>query len=38
MPASPESRIIIITMMMSGGFAGMMAINEIMGDQHRMAA
>lgn len=31
-----QSRIIIITMMMSGGLAGMMALNPIMGDQHRM--
>lgn len=31
-----EARIIIITMMMSGALAGMMAINPIMGDQHRM--
>ncbi|MBU4531657.1 MAG: ABC transporter permease [Hoeflea sp.] len=31
-----ESRIIIITMMMSGALAGMMALNPIMGDQHRM--
>ncbi|WP_299869145.1 ABC transporter permease [uncultured Hoeflea sp.] len=32
-----ESRIVIITMLMSGGLAGMMALNPIMGDQHRMA-
>lgn len=31
-----ESRTIIITMMMSGALAGMMALNPIMGDQHRM--
>ncbi|WP_394691264.1 ABC transporter permease [Hoeflea sp.] len=31
-----ESRIIIITMLMSGALAGMMALNPIMGDQHRM--
>ena len=29
-------RIIIITMLISGGLAGMMAINEIMGSQHRL--
>ena len=32
-----ESRIIIITMMVSGALAGMMALNPIMGDQHRVA-
>ncbi len=32
-----ESRITIITMMVSGGLAGMMALNPIMGDQHRVA-
>jgi ABC-type uncharacterized transport system permease subunit len=32
-----ESRMIIITMMISGGLAGMMALNPIMGDQHRVA-
>ena len=32
-----ESRIIIITMMISGALAGMMALNPIMGDQHRVA-
>jgi simple sugar transport system permease protein len=32
-----ETRIIIITMMISGALAGMMALNPIMGDQHRMA-
>jgi ABC-type uncharacterized transport system permease subunit len=32
-----ESRIIIITMMISGGLAGMMALNPIMGDQHHMS-
>ena len=31
-----ESRIIIITMLISGALAGMMALNPIMGDQHRM--
>jgi len=31
-----EARIIVITMMISGALAGMMAINPIMGDQHRM--
>ncbi|WP_420407606.1 ABC transporter permease [Hoeflea sp.] len=31
-----EDRIIIITMLMSGALAGMMALNPIMGDQHRM--
>ncbi|OCW58055.1 ABC transporter permease [Hoeflea olei] len=31
-----ESRIIIITMMLSGALAGMMALNPIMGDQHSM--
>ncbi|WP_428669966.1 ABC transporter permease, partial [Roseibium sp.] len=29
-------RIIIVTMLISGGLAGMMAINEIMGSQHRL--
>lgn len=32
-----ESRIITIAMMISGGLAGMMALNPIMGDQHRVA-
>jgi simple sugar transport system permease protein len=32
-----EARIIIITMMISGALAGMMALNPLMGDQHRMA-
>ena len=32
-----ESRIIIVTMMISGALAGMMALNPIMGDQHRVA-
>jgi simple sugar transport system permease protein len=32
-----ESRIIIIAMMISGGLAGLMALNPIMGDQHRVA-
>ena len=31
-----EARIIIITMMISGALAGMMALNPIMGDQHRV--
>lgn len=31
-----EARIVIITMVMSGALAGMMAINPIMGEQHRM--
>ncbi|MEJ8476222.1 ABC transporter permease [Roseibium algae] len=30
------ARIIIVTMMISGGLAGLMAINEIMGAQHRL--
>ena len=29
-------RITVVTMLMSGGLAGMMAINEIMGSQHRL--
>ena len=29
-------RVIVITMLISGGLAGMMAINEIMGSQHRL--
>jgi ABC-type uncharacterized transport system permease subunit len=32
-----ETRIIIITMMISGALAGLMALNPIIGDQHRMA-
>ncbi len=32
-----ESRIIVVTMMISGALAGMMALNPIMGDQHRVA-
>jgi ABC-type uncharacterized transport system permease subunit len=32
-----EARIIIVTMMISGALAGMMALNPIMGDQHHMA-
>ncbi|MDP3895779.1 MAG: ABC transporter permease [Mesorhizobium sp.] len=32
-----ETRIILVTMMISGGLAGMMALNPIMGDQHRVA-
>ncbi|MBW3097801.1 ABC transporter permease [Pseudohoeflea coraliihabitans] len=31
-----EARIIIVTMMLSGALAGMMAINPIMGEQYRM--
>jgi general nucleoside transport system permease protein len=31
-----EARIIIITMMISGALAGLMALNPIMGDQHRL--
>lgn len=31
-----QVRIIVITMLISGGLAGMMAINEIMGSQHRL--
>ena len=31
-----EPRIIIIAMLISGGLAGMMALNPIMGDQHRL--
>ncbi len=31
-----EARIIVITMMISGGLAGMMALNPVMGDQHRL--
>ncbi|MFU0504273.1 ABC transporter permease [Pseudaminobacter sp. NGMCC 1.201702] len=31
-----ETRIIVITMMISGALAGMMALNPIMGDQHRV--
>ena len=31
-----EARIIVITMMISGGLAGMMALNPIMGEQFRM--
>ena len=31
-----EARIVILTMMLSGALAGMMAINPIMGEQHRM--
>ena len=32
-----ESRITIVAMMISGGLAGMMALNPIMGDQHHLA-
>jgi simple sugar transport system permease protein len=31
-----EKRIVIITMLISGGLAGLLAINSIMGDQHRI--
>lgn len=31
-----ETNIIVITMLISGGLAGMMALNPIMGDQHQM--
>jgi simple sugar transport system permease protein len=31
-----QARIIVVTMLISGALAGMMAINPIMGDQHRM--
>jgi simple sugar transport system permease protein len=32
-----ETRVIILTMMISGAFAGMMALNPTMGDQHNVA-
>ena len=32
----PEAKIIVITMLISGALAGMMALNPIMGDQHRL--
>jgi simple sugar transport system permease protein len=32
----PESRVIIATMLISGALAGMMALNPVMGDQHRL--
>jgi simple sugar transport system permease protein len=32
-----ETRVIIVTMMISGAFAGMMALNPTMGDQHNVA-
>ena len=32
-----ETRIIVVTMLISGGLAGMMALNPIMGDQHHMS-
>jgi ABC-type uncharacterized transport system permease subunit len=32
-----EARIIVVTMVISGALAGMMALNPIMGDQHRVA-
>lgn len=31
-----EARIIVVTMMISGALAGMMALNPVMGDQHRL--
>ena len=31
-----ETRIVIVTMMISGALAGMMALNPIMGEQYRM--
>lgn len=31
-----ETKIIVVTMLISGGLAGMMALNPIMGDQHQM--
>ena len=36
MPAFRDARIIIIAMLISGALAGMMALNPIMGDQHRL--
>jgi ABC-type uncharacterized transport system permease subunit len=32
----PQARTIILTMLISGGLAGMMALNPIMGEQHRL--
>jgi simple sugar transport system permease protein len=32
-----ESRIIVVTMLISGALAGMMALNPIMGDQHKVS-
>jgi simple sugar transport system permease protein len=32
-----ETRVIVVTMMISGAFAGMMALNPTMGDQHNVA-
>ena len=32
----PKAKIIVITMIISGALAGMMALNPIMGDQHRL--
>lgn len=32
-----ETRVIVLTMMVSGAFAGMMALNPTMGDQHNVA-
>ena len=31
-----ETRLIVVTMMISGGLAGMMALNAVMGDQYRL--
>ncbi|WP_157019320.1 ABC transporter permease [Mesorhizobium xinjiangense] len=31
-----EARIVVVTMMISGALAGMMALNPVMGDQHRL--
>ena len=36
MPASRNARMIIIIMLISGGLAGMMAVNEVLGVQHRL--
>lgn len=32
-----ETKLIVVTMMISGGLAGMMALNAVMGDQYRLA-
>ena len=32
----PETRLVVVTMLISGGLAGMMALNPIMGDQYRL--
>ncbi|MBU2359415.1 MAG: ABC transporter permease [Alphaproteobacteria bacterium] len=32
-----QTRLIVVTMMISGGLAGMMALNAVMGDQYRLA-